>query len=288
MLQTRLWMGTLLAALAIAGLVVDQSLPFHPVLLVVMIAVCVITTLELHRLLIPPKKPTLWLSLTAVCSVMAANWLGQIPNTEVLADNWVCVLNAFTAVVLVAFLVEMIHFREPGESVSRVALVIFMAAYLALLPSFLVQLRWLHPEDAWLGTMAIIATIAVPKGGDVGAYLVGRYFGRHRMTPSLSPKKTWEGATGGMTAAVVVAVITDRVGPVPVLRNNWLLEVGFGITLGLAGIAGDLAESLIKRDLHRKDASQNVPGFGGLLDVVDAIFFAAPIGYLWFWALNKF
>ena len=68
----------------------------------------------------------------------------------------------------------------------------------------------------------------------------------------------------------------------PVLPGGWLGAVGFGLTVGLAGVLGDLAESLLKRDLQTKDASQAVPGFGGVLDVIDSLLFAAPVAYLWF------
>jgi phosphatidate cytidylyltransferase len=121
----------------------------------------------------------------------------------------------------------------------------------------------------------------VPKCGDIGAYFTGRLLGRHRMTPVLSPKKTWEGAAGGLAAAVLAAIGIDRLGPEAGLRGDWVREVLFGLSLGVAGMFGDLAESLIKRDCRQKDASHVVPGFGGVLDVVDAVLFAAPVAYWW-------
>lgn len=129
--------------------------------------------------------------------------------------------------------------------------------------------------------MALALAIFVPKSCDIGAYFTGRLLGRHRMTPVLSPKKTWEGAAGGLAVAMMVAVALDRLGPASLLQGCVFLEVGFGLTVGLAGMLGDLAESLLKRDCQKKDASQVVPGFGGILDVVDALLFAAPVAYLW-------
>src|SRR5262249_24607249 len=146
---------------------------------------------------------------------------------------------------------------------------------------FFDQLRWLYPADLTSGSVALALAIFVPKGGDIGAYGTGRLFGRHPMAPVLSPKKTWEGAAGGLAAAALVAVTIDRLGPVALLHEDWLLEISFGLTIGLAGMLGDLAESLIKRDCQRKDASHAVPGFGGVLDVVDAVVFAAPPAYGW-------
>src|SRR5262249_1977461 len=123
--------------------------------------------------------------------------------------------------------------------------------------------------------------IFVPKCCDIGAYFAGRWFGRTRMTPVLSPKKTWEGALGGLTLATLVAIGLDRLGPAPLLNRELWAEIGFGVTVGGAGILGDLGESLIKRESQQKDASQVVPGFGGVLDVIDAVLFAGPVAYLW-------
>jgi phosphatidate cytidylyltransferase len=184
---------------------------------------------------------------------------------------------------LAAFVVEMATFHVPGESVARVSLVVWIAAYLGLLPSFLVQLRWLPDLETSFpnqrATAALMLAIFVPKCGDIGAYFTGRFLGRHRMAPTLSPKKTWEGAAGGVTASVLAAVGIDRLGPV--VRGGWTSAALLGAVLGIVGIVGDLAESLIKRDCRQKDASQVVPGFGGVLDVVDSIVFTAPVAYWW-------
>ena len=106
------------------------------------------------------------------------------------------------------------------------------------------------------------------------------------MTPVLSPKKTWEGTIGGLITGVLFTILIDRYGPAAVLHENVLLEMGFGLSVGIAGILGDLAESLLKRDCQTKDASTAMPGFGGVLDVVDAILFSAPVAYLWLYLLK--
>jgi phosphatidate cytidylyltransferase len=101
------------------------------------------------------------------------------------------------------------------------------------------------------------------------------------MTPVLSPKKTWEGAAGGLLLAVAATALIDRLGPVAVLGEDWLREVGFGLSVGMTAMLGDLAESLIKRDCGQKDASQVMPGFGGVMDVVDSVIYSAPVVYWW-------
>jgi phosphatidate cytidylyltransferase len=276
MLSTRLWMGTLLVVLAAGVLIFDQE-PWFPFLLAFLAFAAVVACRELHLLLAPLPRPPHALCLAAVLAVLLANWPAHVAADVpwVPHDPWHLVLGAFTAAVLGAFLVEMATFREPGGSVIRIALAVWVVAYLGLLPSFLAQLRWL-PDGR--GVPALVQAIFVPKCCDIGAYFTGRLLGRHKMSPVLSPKKTWEGLAGGLALATLVTVALNRY--FGVLPND-LAAIGFGLTVGVAGVLGDLAESLIKRDCRQKDASQAVPGFGGVLDVIDSVVFAAPVAYWW-------
>ncbi len=278
-------MGAILVALAVGVLVIDQRwAPVYPCLLVLLLGLAELACLELLALLPANRRPPRWLGLGAVAVLVAANWPAHLaPFTGIAADPWFWVSSVFATVVLVAFLVEMAGFQQPGESVPRIALAVWIAAYLGVLPSFFAQLRWRPPLEGGAGvdpgTLALALAIFVPKCGDIGAYFTGRFLGRHPMSPVLSPKKTWEGAAGGLTASVLVALGINRLGPV--IPYGWAGAVGFGLSVGIAGMLGDLAESLIKRDCRTKDASQVVPGFGGVLDVVDAVVFAAPVAYWW-------
>jgi len=290
MLRTRLWVGTLLVVLAGGALVVDQWFaPFYPLLLALVLGLSLAAGAELVQLLSAVRRPLPWLCYGGLILLAAANWLAHVPPTEGFCpDPWPWVAGAFAAFVLAAFLVEMATFQEPGTSLTRIALAVWLVAYLGLLPSFLAQIRWLGEPPGLSrrcnteGLMGLVLAIFVPKCCDIGAYCTGRLLGRHLMTPVLSPKKTWEGAAGGLVMAAAVAVALDRLGPAKLLYHHLGVEIGFGVTLGVAGMLGDLAESLIKRDCQRKDASQVVPGFGGVLDVVDAVLFAGPVAYLWF------
>ena len=147
-----------------------------------------------------------------------------------------------------------------------------------LLACFFVQIRWLSPDAVTSATMLALV-VFVPKFNDIGAFFTGTFLGRHKMTPVLSPKKTWEGFAGGLVASVLTAVGLSFAGPV--FAGGIPEAVAFGLVVGAVGVLGDLAESLIKRDGSQKDASQVVPGFGGVLDVVDSVLFAAPVAYLW-------
>jgi phosphatidate cytidylyltransferase len=278
MLQTRLWMGAILTGLSVGVLVLDQRLaPWFPFLFLFLLTISLTACIELTQLLPDSGRPFAWLTEASVAAMIVANWPGHVLQS----DPWPWVVGTFATVILSAFVVEMIAFREPGESLVRIALTIWIAAYLGLLPSFFAQLRWLPGgrDGVSCGTQALALAIFVPKCCDIGAYFTGRLLGRHAMSPILSPKKTWEGFAGGMVISIIVAVGLGRLGPV--LLDSDLRAVGFGLTVGLAGVLGDLAESLIKRDCQKKDASQIVPGFGGTLDVVDAVIFAAPVAYWW-------
>jgi phosphatidate cytidylyltransferase len=274
MLRTRLWMGAILIALASGVLVVDQFLgPWYPFLFVFVTAVALASCYELLRLLEQTARLPAWLCYASIAAILTANWM---PLLFAGSTAWPLIAGTFAAVVLSGFLVEMATFREPGSSVTRIALVVFLTGYLGLLSCFLVQLRWSDSELR--STVALALAIFVPKFCDIGAYFTGRLLGRHRMTPVLSPKKTWEGFAGGLVVSALAAFAINRLGGG--LRD--MAALGFGVTVGGAGVLGDLAESLIKRDCQKKDASQSIPGFGGVLDVVDSVLFAAPVAYCWF------
>lgn len=284
-----------MAALAGGLLVVDQYFaPYYPCLFVLVLLLGYFACLEMYQLLAELPRPPLWLLVGVVCAILAVGWVPHVGIPALAARPWRVISWVMTGSCLVAFLWEMAAYRAPGGSVVRLAVIVWTAAYLGLFPSFLVQLRWWPPLEGdgpdWRGLTALALTIFVPKVGDIGAYFTGRYLGKHRMTPILSPKKTWEGLAGGLTAAVVVAVVLNRVpgtGRGEMLMSGGDLEaVGFGLTVGLAGVLGDLAESMIKRDCGQKDASRVVPGFGGVLDVIDSVIFAAPIAYWWLRAVG--
>jgi phosphatidate cytidylyltransferase len=282
MLRTRLIVGSVLIGLTVGMLLVDEHLaPLYPFLFVFVFGLSLAATHEFIRLLGPNRRPQMLVSYVGVAAFALTNWVIHFPAWH--PSPWPWVLAVLAGLVLTVFLYEMAFFDGSGRSVERMALTLFIVAYLGFLPCFFAQLRWLYPaSQASYTTIALALAIFVPKSCDVGAYFTGRLIGRHPMAPVLSPKKTLEGMAGGLVTAALTAILIDRLGPAPLLRHNLLIEIGFGLTIGLAGMLGDLAESLIKRDCHRKDASHAVPGFGGVLDVVDAVVFAAPVAYGWF------
>jgi phosphatidate cytidylyltransferase len=284
-------MGFLMVMLA-CGLVLGDEFfaPWYPGLLVCILGLGALATLELHALLGDLPCPPRWLLVSAVSAVLLSNWLGHLPLWgPPTGQPWPGVVGVLTGVVIGVFLYEMTHFREPGSAVVRLSLGVWVVIYLGLIPSFLAQLRWWPPLDSYhlgdrRGLLALLLVIFVPKFCDIGAYFAGRWFGRSPMSPVLSPKKTWEGLVGGLLFAAGAAVILNRLidpGTGTPLLGADLRAAAFGLTVGAAAVLGDLAESFIKRDRGHKDASHLVPGFGGVLDVIDSVLFAAPVAYWW-------
>jgi phosphatidate cytidylyltransferase len=280
-------MGATLVALAILILVEDRWLaPWYPFLFISYTLAVVFGIRELLSMLRPEIRPYPRLCIPVAVLLALANW--QMPIHDLFSaksyfDPW-HLLGGITLIALVvAFFIEMLNFSAPGAHTERVALTLMVICYLGVLPSFLAQLRWIEPTSR--GTIAIAMTVFIPKCGDIGAYftgkfLTGRLLGRNLMTPALSPKKTWQGAIGGFISSILAAILFQ--GRYSVFSGGTLMAIGFGATVGVAGQLGDLAESLLKRDSQIKDASRTIPGFGGVLDVIDSMIFAAPVAYLWF------
>lgn len=126
------------------------------------------------------------------------------------------------------------------------------------------------------GPLAVLATVAVAVLTDIGALVAGSTLGRHRMAPVLSPNKTWEGLAGGVGLAVVSGVAV-----LPRLGDGYdLVAAGLlALLVALAAVAGDLLESMIKRDAGVKDLGHFLPGHGGILDRMDGVLVALPVGY---------
>jgi phosphatidate cytidylyltransferase len=161
--------------------------------------------------------------------------------------------------------------RERRDVVATVGATVLLGLWTAGLGTHAVRLVALDG-----GTRLMVVVLAAVALSDVGAYAVGSAVGRHRLAPSLSPHKTWEGLAGGLLAAGVVGAG----GLVWLLGRPWWMGAALGVAVALAGAVGDLAESMLKRDLGVKDLGSTLAGHGGVLDRVDAILFALPVGHL--------
>ncbi len=296
MLRWRLFLGTLFIA-ALVGLCWldgNQALGAPPGgwLLPLALVLSVVASDEILRLVgQPDEKPIAWIVWLGNLAIVASSGVVVFwPSAFTSASPWERLgwpAVALTFALMSAFIGEMGRYQRPGRVMMRVGLAGLAFVYVGLLLSFVVQLRLFGSNLT--GLTALASLIAVVKMGDSGAYTIGRLFGRHKMTPLLSPGKTWEGAAGAVLGAVLGAWLVFRLMPTgtasaaPDFRWGWIV---YGVVVGIAGLIGDLAESLIKRDAGRKDSSPWMPGFGGVLDVLDSIVFAAPVAWLlWVWGV---
>jgi phosphatidate cytidylyltransferase len=171
---------------------------------------------------------------------------------------------------------------------------VFAFAYIAIPMALLVELRQLAAGAIWT-----IYTLLVVWAGDIFAYFVGKSLGRHRMSPRISPNKTWEGAAASVLASVIVGMLWIQHQPQigPALLQIGLIDRRSGMwgsqqphlwpiillsaAVNLAAQLGDLVESLIKRGAGVKDSGTILPGHGGMLDRIDAMLFAVPVVWAW-------
>ncbi|WP_427133019.1 phosphatidate cytidylyltransferase [Pseudarthrobacter sp. S9] len=133
------------------------------------------------------------------------------------------------------------------------------------------------PPGAW----QIVTLLLLVVSNDTFGYLVGASLGKHPMAPKISPKKTWEGFSGSIAGAVVIGVLAT----VFVLGKPWWVGVVLAVGMVAAATAGDLAESMVKRELGIKDMSSILPGHGGVMDRLDSIVFASPVAFILFSAV---
>lgn len=174
--------------------------------------------------------------------------------------------------------------RQTSEAITQMAGTVLATLYLGGLAWFLLALRVKTAHDAtgavtFAGsTMTVLMILLVVKFTDIGAYFGGRAAGRRKLIPWLSPGKTWEGLLCGVVAGGLVGMVCAPY----LLHLTWGKALIFGFVIGAIGQLGDLLESLMKRDAEVKDSGALIPGFGGVLDVIDSPLLAAPFAYLLF------
>ncbi|GAB4551655.1 MAG: CDP-archaeol synthase [Phycisphaerales bacterium] len=293
MLRYRLIFGPLLIAALIGALWLDEVLADRLgipalVMLPMMFVVGVLGARELivmlHRrnILVGPK-------LTSACVVLGMTASSFMPSELSGVSGVALVCSACVVTLLMAFVYYAVHQSAEGVA-GAVSGTLLAFVYLGLMGGFLVVLRKEH--SVWL----VLGILLVTKSYDIGAYFTGRFFGRHKLILWLSPGKTWEGLAGGLLTSTAVAVlavwacdalgINGRVAP-GLEINLWQAGI-IGLLFGLFGQGGDLVASLLKRDAGMKDASRTLPGFGGVLDVIDSPLVVAPVAYWAFYTLRVF
>lgn len=194
-------------------------------------------------------------------------YLAAVTDMRVTPTSFVIIcLGATTIVALASRL-----FRGAEGFIRDVAASALVIAYIPLLGMF-VPLLMAAPD----GQLRILTVIACVVASDTGAYAVGSLIGRHKLAPHISPGKTWEGLVGGVAVTTAVAVLAS----VFLLGAPWWVGVPLGVLVSLAATTGDLVESLLKRDAGIKDMSNFLPGHGGVMDRLDSMLVAVPVGWL--------
>jgi phosphatidate cytidylyltransferase len=186
----------------------------------------------------------------------------------------------FVVFILLAMTVHLIAF-ERGRNQAGLDFTVTVAgiAYLGWVGSYLLDLRYLPQGGWWLMTV-----LPIVWAGDTGAYSIGAAYGRHKMSPRLSPKKSWEGYFAGLFTSVLIgaffAYAFSSLGPQPLGGLITAVQGGLlGFFIGAVAPLGDLGESMLKRQSGLKDSSNIFPGHGGFLDRIDSWIWGAAIGY---------
>ncbi len=296
MLRWRLISGSVMVTLLVALCWLDAQADRPGIYLAPLVVVlCVLATGEMLRMIrAGGGDPLAWvvyvatlLPVLASCAPIA--WREYPEDCPVGRLGWLAC--GLAAGIVVALVGEMCRYGSQetaaGTTLRNLALAALSILYVGGLLGFLIQLR-LFPGTGEIspGLVPLLSLIFVVKVSDTGQYIVGRKFGKRKLAPVLSPGKTWEGAVGGIgigalfTATILTLSLPTMEGPL-----GWSRVLVYCVIISLAGLVGDLAESLLKRDAGVKDSSSWLPGLGGVLDMLDSLLVAAPVAYAC-WVLN--
>lgn len=284
MLKQRLLYGTLMAVFFTAIVIFDgwldgsltasaEDKPIQGTILCVLVAVLIILAqLELARLA-AAKQLNIFTPVSTIASLLLAGTWFWAQLFEITLHVYLFFLSAFSLLAIILY--QYLRYGT-SETIANCGANYFSIVYIGLFSGFVIAIR------IDFGLWALLMFISVIKFADIGAYAIGSSFGRHKFSPNISPGKTWEGMAGAVAAAIIVAVLFACMCDI---MSQWQ-AIFFGFCLASIGQAGDLVESMIKRDARQKDSANNVPGFGGILDIVDSPLVAAPFAYLLFMVGN--
>jgi phosphatidate cytidylyltransferase len=235
-----------------------------------------IGTLELARLFtIENVRPYRFIAIAGTCSLIFHGWLTQFPAFQPVAASSMAFI--IVGVMMFSALRRSLA-KNAQEAIHAMAGTVLATLYLGGCSWFLMALRVKVSPHVTGSTWVVCMILFTVKFTDIGAYLGGRMFGRTQLIRWLSPKKTWEGLICGiLLAGVVGSLFAPRISDLV-----WWKGAVFGAVIGGVGQAGDLLESMMKRDAEVKDSGAIIPGFGGMLDILDSPLLAAPFAYLLF------
>jgi len=244
--------------------------------LLVLMAICGVAMHEVYALMEKGSLP-------------ASKKMGMSSGLLFIAATWLVFKNEGSDPILwsVLLLILLINFfriflySDARLAVRNVIGTMFGLVYVALFWSFFVRLYMDGGADA--PTRTAFYLILAVKWGDAGAYFIGSRFGKHRLAPAISPKKSIEGLLGGIIFSCVVGVLWWALSDATLGPNHFPLyhALILGVVLPIIGTLGDLVESLFKRAVDVKDSGSIAYGMGGMLDMIDSLLFTAPFMYIY-------
>ena len=187
------------------------------------------------------------------------------------------------ALAVIAFSIRILREREPQSRVETLAASLFGLIYVPMMLQYFVRIISIRTPNENTGLVLFLWVIGVSKFCDVGALLIGTAFGKHRMAPVISPKKSWEGAVGGLFVSALIGAGVAW-GARAYLPANFtpLIAALIAVPIAALGIVADLIESIIKRRATIKDSGATIPGIGGMFDVTDSLILTAPAAFFAF------
>ncbi|MBI9072758.1 MAG: phosphatidate cytidylyltransferase [Melioribacteraceae bacterium] len=218
--------------------------------------------------------PNLFIGLASVGAIILNNYYGFIEFQ-----------NLSIIIVFLLLLIEL--FRNKSSAIANTGASLLGIFYIGLFSASILALRELYSEFTTIyinGGYIIISLLITLWVCDSAAFFLGIKFGKNKLFPRVSPKKSWEGAIAGFVFSIIAMLILNYT----ILDFiHWSKALILGLIIGIIGQMGDLVESLFKRDANIKDSSALIPGHGGVLDRFDSLLFTAPVVYLYFYYFVK-
>lgn len=271
LLNHNFWVRTL-SGVVLFILVVGLTKASPYTLLMLLAAICIGGMLEFYKIarLTGAEPLETYPTILGVLAMLIAFFgrLGQI------SFAWFLI---FIPALFILFVVEL--YRKKKNPFANVAWAIAGLIYIAVPMALLAYI----PVQAGTGGVIVyrpfmvMSIIFIVWANDVGAYLCGVTMGRHKLFERISPKKSWEGFVGGIICAVGVGMLMSHIQSSPLMLWGWA-----GLVIAVAGVFGDLVESMFKRSVGLKDSGNLIPGHGGILDRFDALIFAVPFVFMYF------
>jgi phosphatidate cytidylyltransferase len=186
--------------------------------------------------------------------------------------------STFLIIFVLGLCVRQFVSKSNPEAITAIATTLFGLMYVPWLLNFIQKINFYPGVE---GRFYVLHFILVTKFSDLGAYVTGSLFGKHKMIPRISPGKTWEGFAGAVVISTLISIGYARITESELPQMTVLHATILGIILSSTAVLGDLIESLFKREAGVKDSGRLFPGIGGILDLMDSLLFNAPLMYLY-------